>query len=175
MRLSLTLAVLAVATPAVAQQRSTPAATTAAPATSAADAKPLFVTPAPALPGAAKPKPVQGPGEVAKRAPINGVLVLYGNERCPTNSDGAEIVVCERRSAQEQYRVPKELRDLQITPQNQSWAARAKGVLDTGVGVSSTGSCSVVGAGGQSGCFAQQARAAREERRQQKADETPPQ
>ena len=104
-------------------------------------------------------------------APVNGVLILYGNERCPTNNDGAEIVVCERRSAQEQFRVPKELREFQVTPQNQSWAARAQGVLDTGVSVSSTGSCSVVGASGQSGCFAQAARAARAERQQQKAEE----
>ena len=25
---------------------------------------------------------------VSRSAPVNGVLVLYGNERCPTNNDG---------------------------------------------------------------------------------------
>ena len=159
------LALMLAGSPALAQQVTQPqAAPAAAPAATQ-------VSPTPALPGAVMLKPAEKPGEVAKRAPINGVLVLYGNERCPTNTNGDEIVVCERRSAQEQYRVPKELRDFQVTPQNQSWAARAQGVLDTGVGVSSTGSCSVVGASGQSGCFAQAARAARAERQQQKAEE----
>ena len=80
-------------------------------------------------------------------------------------------MVCERRSAEEQFRVPKELRNFEITPQNQSWAARAQGVMDTGSGVNTIGSCSTVGAGGATGCFAQQARAARAERKARQADE----
>ncbi len=129
------------------------------------------VSPQPAQPGAAKPVVIQTPGEVAKRAPVNGVLVLYGNERCPTNTDGQEIVICERRSAREQYRVPKELREFQVTPQNESWAAKVQGTLDAGVGANSTGSCSVVGAGGQTGCFLQSARAARRENQARKTEE----
>lgn len=124
-----------------------------------------------ALPGASTPVIIATPGEIAKRAPVNGVLVLYGNERCPTNDHGDEIVICERRSAQEQFRVPKELREFQVTPENQSWAAKAQGTLDTGVGVSSMGSCSAVGAAGQSGCFLQQARTARRENQDRKAAE----
>ena len=148
------------------------AQTTIAPATTARTATPQASdAPRPALPGAAKPVVVDAPGEVAKRAPVNGVLVLYGNERCPTNSDGAEIVICERRSAREQYRVPKELREFQVTPQNESWAARAQGTLDAGVGANSTGSCSTVGAGGQTGCFIQNARAARKENQARKVEE----
>ncbi|AXJ94854.1 MULTISPECIES: hypothetical protein [unclassified Sphingomonas] len=166
MRSAMILGLMLAGAPVMAQQAATLPAR--APVTPAAASQ---VSPTPALPGAVTIKPVEKPGEVAKRAPVNGVLILYGNERCPTNNDGAEIVVCERRSAQEQFRVPKELREFQVTPQNQSWAARAQGVLDTGVGVSSTGSCSVVGASGQSGCFAQAARAARAERQQQKAEE----
>ena len=110
------------------------------------------------LPSAQSRKPIAVPGEISKSAPVNGVVVLYGNERCPTDPAGNEVVVCVRRSAQEQFRVPKELRDFQVTPQNESWAARAQGTLDTGVGVSSIGSCSVVGQSGQTGCFAQRVR-----------------
>ena len=117
-----------------------------------------------ALPGAVKPRPAPiGPGQVSRNAPVGGVLVLYGNERCPTDNEGNEVVVCTRRSANEQFRVPKELREFQITPQNESWAVRAQGTVQEGVGANSIGSCSAVGAGGQVGCFAQQARAARAE------------
>ncbi len=124
-----------------------------------------------ALPGAERPRPVQQQAGVGRGAPVNGVLVLYGNERCPTNRDGDEIVVCERRSAEEQFRVPKELRNMEITPENQSWAARAQGVLDTGVGVNGVGSCSVVGPGGATGCFGQAARANRQVNNARKAEE----
>ena len=104
------------------------------------------------------PGATQTSGEVARGAPINGVLVLYGNQRCPTDREGNEVVVCERRSAAEQFRVPKELREFQVTPENQSWARQAQGTLAAGDGVNSIGSCSVVGPGGQSGCFLQQSR-----------------
>jgi hypothetical protein len=122
-------------------------------------------------PAAAPAKPVStAPGQVSRNAPINGVLTLFGNERCPTNANGEEIVVCVRRSAQEQYRVPKELREFVVTPENESWAAKAQGTLDTGVGVSSIGSCSAVGPGGASGCFGQRVRDARAENRAKAAD-----
>ena len=116
-----------------------------------------------ALPGGAGPKPAGGPGEVAKGAPVNGVLVLYGNQRCPTDNSGNEVVVCVRRSAAEQFRVPKELRELQITPENEAWAVRSQSTLAAGVGANSIGSCSAVGPGGQSGCFQQRVREARAE------------
>ena len=122
-------------------------------------------------PGTTAPKPASGPGEVAKGAPINGVLVLYGNQRCPTDTQGNEIVVCERRSAAEQYRVPKELREFQVTPENAAWAAKAQATLNEGTGVNGIGSCSTVGAGGQSGCFLAQARAAKAENKARKEAE----
>ena len=124
----------------------------------------------PAKPGAAAPKPASAPGEVSRSAPINGVLTLFGNERCPTNAQGEEIVICVRRSAQEQYRVPKELREFAVTPQNESWAAKAQGTMGTGVGVNSIGSCSTVGAGGATGCFGQRVREARRENKERAAE-----
>ncbi|HEX7655465.1 MAG TPA: hypothetical protein VF404_00565 [Sphingomonas sp.] len=102
----------------------------------------------------------------AQNAPENGVLVIYGNQKCPTDSSGREIVVCSRRGADEQYRIPKELRELQVTPENESWAARDQAVLDAGA--SGVGSCSTVGPGGASGCFAKQAAAAKREREARK-------
>jgi hypothetical protein len=105
-------------------------------------------------PGVPPPPKPSGEGPVSKNAPINGVLVLYGNERCPTDANGAEVVVCTRRDAAEQFRVPKELRDFKITPQNESWALRSQRTLDTGgAGI---GSCSAVGPGGSLGCSQRQ-------------------
>ena len=126
-----------------------------------------------ALPGVMPIKPMQGPGEVARGAPVNGVLVLYGNERCPTDTSGDEIVVCERRGAAEQFRVPKELRNFQITPENSAWAVKQKALLATGgPGANGTGSCSVNGAGGQTGCFGDAIAASRAANAERKAAQT---
>lgn len=158
-------AALLVAGPAVAQ--------TAQPTSSAVTGPTLAQLPAkaPALPGAtAKPKPVVAPPQVSRNAPINGVLTLFGNERCPTNANGEEIVVCVRRSAQEQYRVPKELREFVVTPENASWATKAQGTMDAGSGVNTIGSCSAVGAGGATGCFGQRVRESRLENKTRAAE-----
>ena len=122
-------------------------------------------------PAAQRPKPISIPGPMSRSAPVNGVVVLYGNESCPTDTSGNEVVVCVRRAAEEQFRVPKELRNFQITPQNESWAKREVATSGTGVGVSSIGSCSVVGPGGQTGCFAQRAREAKAENAAREAEQ----
>ena len=105
----------------------------------------------------------------AQNAPQNGVLVIYGNQKCPTTQAGDEIVVCVRRSANEQFRIPKELRELEVTPENEAWAVKAKS-NDT-VGAVGIGSCSTVGPGGASGCFIQNANRARSENKKKAADQ----
>ena len=95
-------------------------------------------------------------------------LVIYGSQKCPTDADGNEIVVCVRRAPGEQFRIPKELRDLKVTPENESWAAKA--AANDRVGQDGIGSCSNVGAGGATGCFAQAGRAYKRQKQDNKAD-----
>ena len=57
----------------------------------------------------------------------------------------------------------KELRELEITPENAAWATKAGSTLEAGAGVNTIGSCSTVGPGGQTGCFQQRVRESRRE------------
>lgn len=119
----------------------------------------LIVAALAALPAIAAPA-------AAQNAAQNGVLTIYGNDRCPTNADGDEIVVCVKRPEAERFRIPQELRELEITPENKAWAVRQEDTLRAGN--SGIDSCSAVGAGGMTGCFGQAAdtnRAIRRERR----------
>jgi len=100
------------------------------------------------------------------------VMILYGNDKCPTNASGEQIVVCSRRPEGERFRIPKELRSpIEITPENQSWAARANDTLDAGA-ASGIGSCSAVGGGGMIGCFNQRARTYKRQRQADAATES---
>lgn len=159
------LAMLAVASPLSAQEASQAVVSPSKVVILPPPSKPV------ALPGAPRSSRQTISAETSRNAPVNGVVVLYGNERCPTNSNGEEIVVCQRRSAQEQFRIPKEVRTLEITPENESWAAREKGNQDVGnVGI---GTCTTVGAGGGTGCFVQNARRAKTESRARDKAATP--
>lgn len=124
--------------------------------------------PAPGTPRVKRTTIAEG---VSRSAPINGVIVLYGNERCPTNTDGAEVVVCTRRPAEEQFRIPKELRNFELTPENQNWAA--KDAANATVGAGGVGSCSTVGASGGTGCVLQNTTRWKRERRAEAKDGTP--
>lgn len=88
-------------------------------------------------------------------------LVVYGDDPCPAGGAG-EIVVCARKPETERYRIPEIFRG-ENDPQALSWAARAtqfEYVSDTGIQ-----SCSTVGPGGFTGCWAEMMRIAQEERR----------
>lgn len=97
------------------------------------------------------------------------VLVIFGNDPCPTNASGDEIIVCARRPETERYRIPKEVRPRSQAPQNQSWAERSQSAMSTGR--TGADSCSAVGAGGWTGCWAEQMRAAKAEAKQKAADD----
>lgn len=109
----------------------------------------------------------------AQTAAQNSVLVIYGDDKCPTNSNGDEIVVCQRLHESERFRLPKSLRDQGIKPQAESWATRSQDALTTGA--TGTGSCSAVGAGGATGCHGKQLGAwKRQERARKKAEQDLP-
>ncbi|MBA3896233.1 MAG: hypothetical protein H0X36_03665 [Sphingomonadaceae bacterium] len=94
------------------------------------------------------------------------ILTIFGEDRCPADT------ICVRAPESERYRIPKNLREApSIAPQNQSWAQRSQGV--TSVGKTGIDSCSAVGSGGWTGCWTQQMRAARAERKQAATDNAP--
>jgi hypothetical protein len=96
-------------------------------------------------------------------------LLVFGNDPCPRSTD-QEIVVCARLPENERYRIPKSLRGKKkAAPAQESWANTAR-QLEYVSRVGTPNSCSPVGSGGQTGCYQQFLRAAREERRQAKAD-----
>ncbi len=102
-------------------------------------------------------------------------VTLTGDEKCPTAASD-EIVVCSRIDPNEQYRVPKELRQAPEVPaQNQSWVNRAAAADQTGrIAGGLPNTCSPVGAGGQTGCAIQAGRAWAAERRQMQRENAAP-
>jgi hypothetical protein len=85
-------------------------------------------------------------------------LIIYGNDVCPEGN------ICVRAPESERYRIPKSLRSGPLAPQDQPWSQRAASMAD--VGAAGTGSCTKTGAGGWTGCWKQQMRTARAEKKQ---------
>ena len=84
---------------------------------------------------------------------IRSVTLTQAEQKCP-ESTAEEVVVCSRIDANEQFRVPRELRNTQeVQAQNQSWVNRTATmdqISRTAGGLPNT--CSPVGTGGFSGC-----------------------
>jgi len=101
----------------------------------------------------------------------SGVLVLYGDDKCPTDRGGNEIVVCTRRPEADRFRIPSELRQpTEIAPARESWAVRQQEAMATGgTGI---GSCSTVGPGGMTGCAVREATLAKKEYRARRQEMT---
>ncbi len=82
-------------------------------------------------------------------------VVVYGNDPCPTSTNPDEIVVCSRRPEEERFRIPKDIREQEraatIAREDQVAANRAALVSGRSA-ATGTGSCSIQGAGGITGC-----------------------
>lgn len=79
-------------------------------------------------------------------------LIIYGDETCPPSTD-EQINICAKKSEDERYRIPSNLRGNPNDPKGRSWADRAMELQY--VGRSGIGSCSPSGAGGFTGCLNQ--------------------
>lgn len=93
-------------------------------------------------------------------------VTLAPGEKCPP-STANEVVVCGTINPDEQYRVPKELRNkAEVPSQNQSWVNKAAAADQIGrVAGGLPNTCSPVGTGGATGCSIVAGRAWAAERR----------
>jgi hypothetical protein len=89
------------------------------------------------------------------------LVIVYGDDACP-QSQGDDIVVCARKGEAERYRIPEPLRGDPNEPSKQAWGERVRSMEY--IGRNGTESCSPVGGGGATGCFAQLSRLAKAER-----------
>ena len=84
------------------------------------------------------------------------MVIIYGDDECPVSSDDV-INVCARKSEDERYRIPENLRSSD-DPANTAWAKRAESFEM--VGAFGAFSCSPTGAGGFTGCTQEMIKAA---------------
>ncbi|HEY9580606.1 MAG TPA: hypothetical protein VIR65_12175 [Rhizorhapis sp.] len=90
-------------------------------------------------------------------------LVVYGEDPCPQEHDGA-IVVCARKPESERYRIPKELRKKKEVAGSQGWGSRVE-TMESVNRQLLPNSCSAIGSNGQTGCTQAMLRKWFEERR----------
>ncbi|MDR6786778.1 hypothetical protein J2Y58_000116 [Sphingomonas sp. BE138] len=96
---------------------------------------------------------VESAGETGRAPQRVRSVTLQGNEACP-KAQGDEVVVCSRINPDEQFRIPKPLRDsAEPAAKNQAWTNRVA-VADQASRVAAglPDTCSPVGSGGQTGC-----------------------
>src|SRR3546814_13977985 len=74
-------------------------------------------------------------------------LVVYGEDPCPQEHDGA-IVVCARKPESERYRIPKELRKKKEVAGSQGWGSRVE-TMESVNRQLLPNSCSAIGSNGQ--------------------------
>lgn len=96
------------------------------------------------------------------------VMDIFGDQKCPV-SNGEEIVVCRRLPANEQFRIPKDLRDAAKDAPAPNWTARALNLEYVGRNGPST--CTPAASGSETGCWSRLMKEARAERKEQQAEE----
>ena len=89
-------------------------------------------------------------------------IIVYGNDTCPETSAN-EIVVCARRPENDRYRIPENLREGERMRDGESWGTRSEDIEN--MGREGIGSCSAVGPGGSTGCWAEMMRQHRNSKR----------
>lgn len=113
-----------------------------------------------AMPAMAQPSTAPTAATAPTTEKVN-LVIVYGEDACP-QSQGDDIVVCARKGEEERYRIPEPLRGNPNEPSKQAWGERVRSMEY--IGRSGTESCSPVGSGGATGCFAQLSRLAKAER-----------
>ena len=121
-----------------------------------------------ALSAPAQPPQTDAPAAGQRRI---SQLIVYGDDPCPPSTADV-IVVCARRGEDDRYRIPEPLRGNSEVSDNQSWAANARALEY--VGRTGIQSCSTVGPGGFTGCWAEMMRQAREDRQTNPAGQPVP-
>ena len=97
-------------------------------------------------------------------------VTVFGNDPCP-KATGDEIVVCPRLPESDRYRIPKRFRGKKASERAaaSAWANRVE-TLESVSRAGTPNSCSPVGSGGFTGCYAKLLADARAERRQAKTE-----
>jgi hypothetical protein len=98
-------------------------------------------------------------------------VTVYGSDPCPRSTE-SQVVVCSHRPEAERYRLPKSQNPQGTRQQRESWANRAQAL--TTVGNSGAQSCTNVGPAGFTGCVVQSINQAKQERKEQTQQDTPP-
>jgi hypothetical protein len=111
-----------------------------------------------------EPAAAQSGGNVAE-------IIVYGNDPCPRSTDD-QVVVCARRPESERFRIPERYRQTGSKQAREAWAVRSKSIET--VGATGINSCSPVGPAGYTGCLTKVIKQARQERREDAEQGTPP-
>ena len=96
------------------------------------------------------------------------VMDIFGSQKCP-ESNGEEIVVCRRLPANEQFRIPKDLRDAAKDAPTPNWSTRALNLEYVGRAGPST--CTPAAGGSETGCWSKLMQEAHAERKDKQAQE----
>jgi len=108
----------------------------------------MRLLPALALAAVLLPAAVRAQGVDVPTAPRQRVVTVFGAEKCPVGRSPDEVVICNRRPADEQFRLPEAVRREQVIEKRDDVGARI-GLADHTM---APVNCTAVGTQGQFGC-----------------------